>query len=120
MFASRLSGLPFSFTAHAKDIYTSDPRQIAEKLTLARFAVTCTEYNRRHLSGLRANGATPLYRIYHGIDVGIFSAAATNLRPSPPYRILTIARLTRKKGLPTVLKGRSRPCWTAAWISNTR
>jgi hypothetical protein len=36
MFTSRLTGIPFSFTAHAKDIYTSDPRQIREKIGLAR------------------------------------------------------------------------------------
>ena len=52
MFTSHLTGLPFSFTAHAKDIYTSDPRQLREKIGLARFVVTCTEYNRRHLSKL--------------------------------------------------------------------
>ena len=32
LFTSRLTGLPFSFTAHAKDIYTSDPRQLGEKI----------------------------------------------------------------------------------------
>ncbi|HSM88660.1 MAG TPA: colanic acid biosynthesis glycosyltransferase WcaL, partial [Desulfobacterales bacterium] len=52
LFASELSGLPFSFTAHAKDIYTSDPGQLREKIALARFVVTCTEYNRRHLLAL--------------------------------------------------------------------
>ena len=34
MFTGKLSGLPFSFTAHAKDIYTSNPRQLREKLGL--------------------------------------------------------------------------------------
>jgi len=48
MFASQLSGIPFSFTAHAKDIYTSNPEQLKEKISLARFVVTCTEYNRRY------------------------------------------------------------------------
>ena len=42
MFAGQLSGLPFSFTAHAKDIYTSDPRQIQEKMAFARFVVNLT------------------------------------------------------------------------------
>ena len=35
MFSSLLSGRPFSFTAHAKDIYTSDRRQLCEKLEMA-------------------------------------------------------------------------------------
>ena len=103
LFASRLSGLPFSFTAHAKDIYTSDPRQLREKIALARFVVTCTGYNRRHLLRL-SDGRTPIHRIYHGIDTRLFVADGQNGPPAPPYRLLTVARLTPKKGLPTVYR----------------
>lgn len=108
MFSSWLSGLPFSFTAHAKDIYTSNARQLREKLAMAAFAVTCTEYNRRHLMGLGPNGHTPIHRIYHGIDLSLFNGHATRTAPTPPYRILSIARLTAKKGLPTVFKALAR------------
>jgi glycosyltransferase involved in cell wall biosynthesis len=105
MFTSRLTGLPFSFTAHAKDIYTSDPRQIREKIGLARFVVTCTEYNRNHLRELGDGHTTPIHRNYHGIDTGFFSADPASAKlPAPPFRILTIARLTAKKGLPTIYK----------------
>jgi glycosyltransferase involved in cell wall biosynthesis len=101
LFASRLSGIGFSFTAHAKDIYTSDPAQLAEKLQCARFAVTCTEYNRRHLNRLAAGSGANIYRIYHGIDINQFDGERDR-RGGGPYRILTVARLTAKKGLPTV------------------
>jgi glycosyltransferase involved in cell wall biosynthesis len=105
MFTSQLTGLPFSFTAHAKDIYTSDPRQLREKIELSRFVVTCTEYNRRHLMQIADGHKTPIHRNYHGIDVDLFSDPGANQQlPGPPYRILTIARLTAKKGLPTVLR----------------
>ena len=105
MFTSHLTGLPFSFTAHAKDIYTSDPRQIREKIGLARFVVTCTEYNRKHLRELSDGYATPIHRNYHGIDIKLFSDKNENPKiPVQPYQILTIARLTAKKGLPTIYK----------------
>jgi glycosyltransferase involved in cell wall biosynthesis len=105
MFASQLSGLPFSFTAHAKDIYTSDPRQLREKLSLARFVVTCTEYNRRHLAALSDGVPVPIHRIYHGIDTQLFAATKNlNTAPREPYQILTVARMTAKKGLPTVYR----------------
>jgi glycosyltransferase involved in cell wall biosynthesis len=71
MFASILSGRPFSFTAHAKDIYTSDPRQLKEKAALAKFVVTCTEYNRRYLMALCDGEPREIHRIYHGIDIKI-------------------------------------------------
>ncbi len=103
MFTSRLTGLPFSFTAHAKDIYTSDPRQIREKIGLSRFVVTCTEYNRKHLQALSDGHATPIHRNYHGIDTGLFSTETVRPhRPRQPFQILTVARLTAKKGLPTI------------------
>jgi glycosyltransferase involved in cell wall biosynthesis len=103
MFTSRLTGIPFSFTAHAKDIYTSDPRQIREKIGLARFVVTCTEYNKQHLRELSDGHTTPIHRNYHGIDVRLFSANnETPEPPEPPYQILTVARLTAKKGLPAI------------------
>ncbi len=106
LFASELSGIPFSFTAHAKDIYTSDPGQLREKIALARFVVTCTEYNRRHLLGLAGGLPTPIHRIYHGIDTGLFDngSGASWPEASPPYRVLSVARLTAKKGIPTVLR----------------
>jgi glycosyltransferase involved in cell wall biosynthesis len=105
MFTSLLSGLPFSFTAHAKDIYTSDPRQLREKLGLAQFVITCTAYNRRHLSQLYAGAPDSIFHIYHGIDTGLFSFdEATHPVPAKPYQILTIARFTAKKGLPTVYR----------------
>jgi glycosyltransferase involved in cell wall biosynthesis len=105
LFTSRLTGLPFSFTAHAKDIYTSDPRQICEKIALARFVVTCTEYNRKHLQKLSDGHTTPIHRNYHGIDLGLFSTEMEALHvPAQPYHLLTVARLTAKKGLPTIYK----------------
>lgn len=106
LFTSILSGLPFSFTAHAKDIYTSDPRQLKDKLIRARFVVTCTEYNRRQLMGLSEHaGAGRIHRIYHGIDTTLFSPGRDRSTPAEkPYQILTVARLTAKKGLPTVYR----------------
>ena len=103
MFSAMLSGLPFSFTGHAKDIYTSDPRQLAEKIHLARFVITCTEYNRRYLIQVSGGNHTPIHCVYHGIDLDLFTFRSP-YSPQPPYRIFTVARLTPKKGLPTVLK----------------
>ena len=102
MFSSQLSGLKFSFTAHAKDIYTSDQEQLREKLKLAKFVVTCTAYNRRHLMALADGDSAPIHRVYHGIDTGLFSPPAGSRAPDPPYKLLTVARMTAKKGLTTV------------------
>lgn len=104
MFAGQLSGLPYSFTAHAKDIYTSDPSQIREKIVRARFVVTCTAYNKHHLMNISSGCSTPIHHVYHGIDTDLFSWDRQDRKPFQPYRILTVARMTSKKGLPVVYK----------------
>lgn len=101
--AACIGGLPFSFTGHAKDIWTQNPESLQEKIAEASFVVTCTGYNRDYLDSLNES-RTPLYKVYHGIDLGLFAPVAEPRTPAPPYRIMTIARFTAKKGLPTVLR----------------
>src|SRR2546422_5496153 len=49
LLTSRITGLPYTLTAHAKDIYVSHPDDLRAKFREARAVVTCTEYNRQHL-----------------------------------------------------------------------
>jgi glycosyltransferase involved in cell wall biosynthesis len=107
LFAAQLTGLPYSFTAHAKDIYTSEPQQLARKIQKARFVVTCTRYNARYLSQLSCrarNGTdTPIHTIYHGIDLDFFKFGHRPT-PGPPYLILSIGRHVSKKGYDDLFK----------------
>ena len=100
MFASTLSGRPFSFTAHAKDIYTSNPEQLREKIHKARFVVTCTNHNAEFLQNLAGPDTTPIHCVYHGIDLKLFSAPERDVTATNPYKLFTVARMTEKKGLP--------------------
>jgi glycosyltransferase involved in cell wall biosynthesis len=97
-FASRLTGIPFSFTAHAKDIYQGElnPGDLLErKLAAARFVATCTEANARVLKG-RCSDANIVHTIYHGLDVDYFSPEAASPEPLP--LILSVGRFVEKKG----------------------
>jgi glycosyltransferase involved in cell wall biosynthesis len=107
LFASILSGVPYSFTGHAKDIYTSNRAQLAEKIDLARFVVTCTGYNKRYLQELAPAGK-PIHAVYHGIDLKLFSPSGRHVEARKPYSILTVARFVEKKGLPTILRALAR------------
>lgn len=100
LLASRLTGVPFSFTAHATDIFKHavDRRVLARKIREARFVVTVSEYNRDYLARLADGADRKIVRIHNGIDVDRF---APNGNPPPkPFRILCVARLVEKKGLP--------------------
>jgi len=101
---SRLTGLPFSFTAHAKDIYqkTLNPGDLLErKLAATSFAVTCTNTNVEYLRA-RTSSPEKIYGIYHGLDTDQFAPPAgaspvAKLCP-PPRKLLTIGRQVEKKG----------------------
>lgn len=105
MLASRLSGLPYSFTAHAKDIYHEDVvhAALAEKISGARFVVTVSDFNRRYLAerfGPALGGR--VVRLYNGLDLERFTphpGAATE-----PCLVLAVGRLVEKKGFAHLLK----------------
>lgn len=104
MFAAILANKPFSFTAHAKDIYTSNTDQLREKIEAAEFVVTCTQANADYLRDVAQGCRTPIHCIYHGIDLTLFTNNIQVPTRKPPYRLFTIARLTEKKGLPTLYR----------------
>lgn len=95
-----LIGIPFSFTAHAKDIYLTPPSELARKIKKAECVLTCTAVNQRYLTGL-AGESTPVRLAYHGVDVSRFRelppAESTPNKKFP--LILSVARLCEKKGL---------------------
>ena len=67
--AAMITGLPFSFTAHATDIYreaVNPAGLLRRKLAAARFVVTCTQANRAYLK--ERAGATVVHCIYHGLN----------------------------------------------------
>jgi glycosyltransferase involved in cell wall biosynthesis len=102
--AATITGLPFSFTGHAKDLYTrglNPAGLLARKAAAARFVVTCTEANGRHLAGQRTG--TPVHVVYHGLSTDFVDLAATPLayHPKPRLRILGVGRLVPKKGFDT-------------------
>ena len=100
LFAHRLSGIPYTFTAHAKDIFAGDLEAFRVKLEGARAVVTCTQYNRDFLSkqyGPLCDGK--LHCIYHGLDISQFKFSLFKRDEAGEPVILSVARLIEKKGL---------------------
>jgi colanic acid/amylovoran biosynthesis glycosyltransferase len=96
MLISRVSGVPFSFTGHAWDIFC-DTRLLAEKADAARFVLTCTAYNRRHLIEAARMDSKKVHVLYHGLRIP--SRAENRVESSQrPLELLTVGRWSEKKG----------------------
>jgi glycosyltransferase involved in cell wall biosynthesis len=100
MYTHRLSGIPYTFTAHAKDIYVSDPVVFRAKLEEARAVVTCTAYNLSYLFAQYGPLCDQkVHCIYHGLDISQFKFNMSRKVDSDKPMILSVARLVEKKGL---------------------
>lgn len=107
-YAALMTGLAWSCSAHAKDIWTSTDRDLAVKLDEAAFVVTCTADGQKRLAGLAPAGRRVTLS-YHGLDLSRFRPLVLSLPerdgrdPARPVRLLTVARAVEKKGLDTLL-----------------
>ena len=107
-YAAALKKLPWSGSAHAKDIWTSQTWELREKLAECQWLVTCTGVNAQYLSSLAPNGRVEL--VYHGLDLRRFApgpqrrSMRDGCDTSDPVRILSVGRLVEKKGTDVLLE----------------
>jgi glycosyltransferase involved in cell wall biosynthesis len=100
--AGRFAGLPYSFTAHAKDIFheSVDPEDLARKIRDAGAVVTVSDFNLAHLRGLHRRDATRIHRVYNGLDLERFAFESPgDRRPL----VVGVGRLVEKKGFPVLI-----------------
>lgn len=102
-YAAMMTGRSWSFSAHAKDIWTISDWEKAEKLPDALFGVTCTRAGADHLNSLGTPHAGPVQLMYHGIDLTRFVPPMTGARDGEPFRIVSVGRAVAKKGYEDLL-----------------
>jgi len=98
--ASRLTGIPFTFTARAWDIYPPDAL-ICEKINAADFVRCETAANIRHLVDLSGADAGKFRLTYNGVPIRAQNDAAVLMQS--PCQLLSIGRLVPKKGFDQLL-----------------
>lgn len=108
-YAALLTGRSFTFSAHAKDIWTTPDWEKREKMAEALWGVTCTKVGAEHL---RALSPMPerLLLVYHGLDLSRFPAPPESRPtrdgsdPMDPLRIVSVGRAVAKKGYGDLIK----------------
>lgn len=109
-YAALLTGRSWSFSAHAKDIWTIPDWEKREKMAEAGWGVTCTAEGAAHLDGL-VPGRVRL--LYHGLDLARFPEPPPDrpMRdgsdPADPIRIVSVGRAVEKKGYDDLLRALS-------------
>jgi colanic acid/amylovoran biosynthesis glycosyltransferase len=99
--ASTLSGIPFSFSGRAHDLYPPDGA-LKEKLAAARFVRTNTRSNQRFLAELYPQLAGKVVNIYNGVSLA--KPVGVRAPARPPFHLLALGRLVPKKGFSVLLR----------------
>ncbi|MHB2264008.1 glycosyltransferase family 4 protein [Aliihoeflea sp. PC F10.4] len=102
-YAAQLKEIDFSFSAHAKDIWTTPEWEKREKIADSQWGVTCTRQGHAELARLSPpDDAGRVRLVYHGLNLARF--------PAPPQRtsqadgtndevvLVSVGRLVAKKG----------------------
>ena len=135
-YCSQMTLIPWSCSAHAKDIWTIPDWEKREKLADLDWLVTCTASGCQHLRGLATrshgdgdgsaggqgtepgtSGTEKVSLVYHGLDFSRFPAPPARApRPADaPLVILSVGRAVPKKGYPDLLRALARLSKDLPW-----
>jgi glycosyltransferase involved in cell wall biosynthesis len=107
-YAALITGLDWTVSAHAKDIWTLSEWEKRAKLAEAAWVVTCTQVGRNHLAKL-APCPNSVSLCYHGLDLARFQPAPPRPKwndgsdPKRPILLLSVGRAVAKKGYDDLL-----------------
>jgi colanic acid/amylovoran biosynthesis glycosyltransferase len=100
--ASHFTGIPYTFTAHAKDIFHESVEfaDMERKLKDAATVVTVSDYNLNYLQETYGVAAKKVQRIYNGLDLRQLQYSSSADRPP---LIISVCRLIEKKGVSVLI-----------------
>lgn len=108
-YAGQIMGMPWTASAHAKDIWTSEAWELSDKLREARWTVTCTHGGYERLRELSVR-PDKVHLSYHGLDLQRFppfdrpDEKRDGSNPDDPVILLSVGRAVRKKGFDVLLR----------------
>jgi glycosyltransferase involved in cell wall biosynthesis len=109
-----LTGVSFSFTAHARDLVQIPPRALIGRIALATFVLTCSGTNMDYVNDVVPESLRAKVRlIHHGVNLDGFQPITQNQELSATNEpdasdsasplILSVGRLVEKKGFPDLI-----------------
>ena len=115
----RLTGIPYSFAGHAKDLYLTSPAALARRVRDAQFVLVCSSTAADHLRRIAADNVGEAFadRVVlapHGVDTARFRPLAAGQatgaaeQAGVTLHVLAVGRLVEKKGYPVLLEALAR------------
>jgi colanic acid/amylovoran biosynthesis glycosyltransferase len=98
--AHRLTGIPFSFTAHAHDIFLHRA-MLQRKIAAASQVIAISRFNQAWLERARGGAATPIPVVHCGVESDALAEVGARRRPPKPgqgLRLLSVGSLQAYKG----------------------
>jgi colanic acid/amylovoran biosynthesis glycosyltransferase len=99
MVASKITGIPFSFTAHGTGLLI-EKLLLKEKIQWSAFIVAISSYNKRQICVQNHDSEDKIYVVPCGTDTAQFRP---NLKPRTGTTLLTVASLKPVKDYPTLI-----------------
>lgn len=100
--AGRFAGIPYTFTAHAKDIYHEevDAADLRRKVADASAVITVSDFNLAHLRREFGAAAGRVCRVYNGLHLDRFPYRDPSARDRT---VVSVGRLIEKKGFDVLI-----------------
>ena len=103
MTVSKLTGIPFTFTTHAHDIFL-DKKLLLEKSINAKDIIAISDFNRKYITDHCKNGVASKIKVVHcGIDLNEFAFSHEKTETGENV-IIGIGRLSKMKGFDYLVK----------------
>lgn len=101
-----ITRIPFSFTAHARDLYQVPEKVLTDRIRQARAVITCCRANLEYLNGIAPSQQSKFSLVYHGVNPNDFQPVLNPVASSHPKYplILSVGRLVEKKGFQDLLQ----------------
>jgi len=101
-----ITHLPFTFTAHARDLYQVPEAVLTDRIREARAVITCCGANLEYLKQIAPLELSKFSLVYHGVNLKDFQPAPNPATPSAKEVpvILSVGRLVEKKGFQDLLQ----------------
>lgn len=102
-----LTGVSYSFTAHARDLYQTDQGSLVRRAAKATHVITCCRANGEYLDAtLPKRFRSRIRLIHHGVDSREFHPLESSVPEATgePPTVVAVARLVEKKGLSDLIR----------------